>query len=103
MNDAFEFRSGQDCEIFKADAFVPGDEVIYIPDTDLNDIPLDEPIADDEAIEDVLDCCYTGNDFLAEVEGDADAAVRLFWFCDWQHPSSVVDEGVLFDDEETEE
>ena len=32
MVDLLEFRSGQECEIFKSDRFVAGDEILYIPD-----------------------------------------------------------------------
>lgn len=39
MDDAFDFGPGQDCEIFKADHFESGDEIIYIPDVYLNMIP----------------------------------------------------------------
>lgn len=31
MDDAFDFSPGQDCDIFKADQFQAGDEIIYIP------------------------------------------------------------------------
>lgn len=83
LEDLFEWRSGQDCDIFKADHFSAGDEIIYIPDVYLNELfTLDD-------IEDILACCYTGKDFLAETGGDAAKAERLFWFCDWQHPSSA--------------
>jgi len=99
MADAFDFGPGQDCEIFKADCFEPGDEIIYIPDTALNEIPMDEPITDAEAIEEVLGICYTGQDFVDECGGNKDLAERLFWYCDWQHPSSALPEV----DEEEEE
>lgn len=36
MDDAFDFVPGQDCDIFKADQFRAGDEIIYIPDVYLN-------------------------------------------------------------------
>ena len=39
MDDAFDFVPGQDCDIFKADQFRAGDEIIYIPDVYLNMIP----------------------------------------------------------------
>ncbi len=46
----------------------------------------------------VLSNCYTGQEFIDECGGDVEKAERLFWYCDWQHPSSAVDE--LADDEE---
>ena len=42
MDDLFEFREGQECWIFKAPEFEPGENILYIPDTDLNDIPIAE-------------------------------------------------------------
>lgn len=90
--DILQFESGQDCEIFKAGRFSDGDEVIYVPDVSLNEIPLDRPISDPEELESVLGYCYTGRDFLDECNGDREMAERLFWYCDWQHPSSAVDE-----------
>ena len=98
MDDAFDFGPGQDCDIFKADRFELGDEIIYIPDVYM--IPQGAPITDDEVIEEVVSNCYTGNDFLEQCGGDAEKAERLFWYCDWQHPSSAMDEGAVDDDEE---
>lgn len=92
LENLFEWRSGQDCDIFKADRFSIGNEIIYIPDVYLNDLfTLND-------IDDILDCCYTGEDFLAETGGNAAKAERLFWFCDWQHPSSAWYE--LYDEED---
>lgn len=100
MDDAFDFGPGQDCEIFKADRFEPGNEIIYIPDVYLNMIPQGTPVTDDDDIEEVVSNCYTGDDFLEQCGGDAEKAERLFWYCDWQHPSSAMDEGAVDDDEE---
>ena len=98
LNDLLAFGPGQDCEIFKADKFYPGNIVIYVPDVTLNHIPLDRPITDPEEFSEVLSNCYTGQDFIDECSGDAEKAKRLFCYCNWQHPSSAVDE--LADDEE---
>ena len=92
LNDLLAFGPGQDCEIFKADKFYPGDVVIYVPDVALNHIPLDRPITDQEEFSEVLSNCYTGQDFIDECHGDTEKAERLFCYCDWQHPSSAVDE-----------
>ena len=88
MDDAFDFVPGQDCDIFKADQFRAGD---------LNMIPRSTFITDDESIDEVVGNCYTGNDFIEECNGSLELAERLFWYCDWQHPSSAVDE-VIDDD-----
>ena len=100
LADLLTFGPGQECEIFKADKFTTGDEVIYIPDTLLNKIYINEQIANLEDLEDILSNCYTGDDFVAECGGDVEKAEALFWFCDWQHPSSALDDGVIDDDEE---
>lgn len=93
MLDLFEFRPGQECEIFKASHFEISNDICYIPDLYLNEIPLDNPITDPEQIEEVVSCCYDGNDFMEICEGDDEVAEALFYFCDWQHPSSAYDEG----------
>ena len=98
LNDLLAFVPGQDCEIFKADKFYPGDVVIYVPDVSLNHIPLGRPITDPEEFSEVLSNCYTGHDFIDECGGDVEKAERLFRYCDWQHPSSAIDE--LADDDE---
>lgn len=99
MDDIFDFGPGQLCEIFKAKGFMPGDEIIYIPDTHLNMIPQGTCITDDETIEEVVGNCYTGDDFIDECGGDQELAERLFHYCDWQHPSSALPE---VDDREEE-
>lgn len=96
MDALFEFYSGQECEIYKADEFCPGDDIIYIPDLDLNHIP--SGTCNEEEVAEILSCCYTGNDFLEECDDNLDLALRLFWYVDWQHPCSAVDE--VIDDEE---
>lgn len=98
LNDLLAFGPGQECEIFKADKFCPGDVVIYVPDAALNHIPLDRPITDPEKLEEVLSQCYSGQDLIDECHGDAEKAERLFCYCDWQHHSSAIDE--LTDDGE---
>ena len=100
MDDLFTFRGGQDCDIFKAARFEPGDEIIYIPDLALNLIPVTEPANDLKDVEEIVDCCYTGNDFIEECGGDKEKARHLFWYCDWQHPCSALPE--IEDDEEDE-
>lgn len=92
MDDIFAFSPGQDCVIFKAEKFESGEEIIYIPDIFLNQIPTGTPICDDETIDDVVGHCYTGQDFIDQCEGDVGLAERLFAYCDWQHPSSAIPE-----------
>ena len=77
LNNLLAFGPGQDCEIFKADKFYPGDVVIYVPDVYLNHIPLDRPITSPEELSEVLSNCYTGQDFIDEFQGDTEKAKCL--------------------------
>lgn len=101
--DMMEFCSGQECKIFKAGKFFLGDEIIYIPDLRLNEIPVNKPVLDSLEQDEILLSCYTGDDFVAVCEGDEEKARRLFAYCDWQHPTSAYDEGAVDDDEDDEE
>lgn len=89
-------RPGQGCEICKAERFQAGPDVIYVPDLWLNDLPADRPATPDE-IADILSHCRTGDDFLDLCGRDAAMAEALFDWCDWQHPSTVMDEGFPFE------
>ena len=100
LGELLDFGPGQDCIIFKADEFVPGDEIIYIPDIFLNEIPVGAPITAEE-IEGVLHDCYTGDEIIRMCDGDQEWAERLFYYIDWQHPSSALDE--VTDDEDEED
>lgn len=83
LAELFTFREGQDCMIFKADEFTVSDEVIYIPDIELNEINIHSKMSEEEINKLPL---YTGKDFLKECNGKEDAARLLFSWCDWQHP-----------------
>lgn len=98
MDELFTFRSGQECDIYKAAKFAPGSEIIYIPDLALNLIPVTEPAVDPDDVEEIIANCYTGDDFIEECGGDIEKAKHLFWYCDWQHPCSALPE--IDDDEE---
>ena len=98
--DLFDLTYGQVCLIYKGNVEI-SDQIIYIPDVDLNEIDT-ESVLEDEEIENVLDCCYTGNDFVAECSGHEDLAMELFNFVDWQHPN-IQDVLDGYDDDEFEE
>lgn len=101
LEGVLPLRRGQGCQIFKAGMFRTGDSIIYIPDVDLNDLVYDERIyTNDEELVRILRCCYTGDDFVKECDGDEELAELLFNYCDWQHPSSALPE--LSEDEESE-
>lgn len=103
LDSILHFTQGQECFIFKADRFQPGEDVIYIPDIDLNEIPVDKDLSTDiEGIMDVLGFCYTGDDFVEECEGDADFSEELFNYVDWQHPSSAYPEVAAAREDEKE-
>lgn len=87
LEDIFEFTDGQDCLIYKG-KFLPGiigDDICYIPDIYLNEIPVNRPISESE-IEDIIDECFTTNDFINECKGHENLAKDLFNYVDWQHP-----------------
>ena len=95
--ELFEFTSGQECDIYKADHFILSDDIIYIPDIYLNEIPIDR-ILDKKEILWVVSQCYTGFDFLEEADGNQTIAEDLFHFCDWQHPSSAMTDFMTWED-----
>ncbi len=91
LDDMLTLIPGQDCMIFKADKFRTDDEVIYIPDMCLNEITAYRT-PDPEEYDYILSNCYTGRDFIDEAGGNEALAYRLFCYCDWQHPSSAINE-----------
>lgn len=97
LDGLFHWSIGQECVIFKADTFRAGADILYIPDVALNDLQLGNPVSGEE-IKDILWCCYSGNDFIDECGGDQELAERLFHYCDWQHPSSVLPE--IYDEDD---
>lgn len=101
MSNIFTWYFGQCCIIVKG-VFSPdkSDEIIYIPDPMLNNIPMNEP-ADDEDIDFILNCCYTTRDFIDITNGDVAKAEKLFNYVDWQHPSSALDAGELDEEPNT--
>ena len=100
MDELFTFIDGQECEIYKEDDFIVGDVIIYIPDIYLHEVPM-RPLTEDE-IEEVLDICYTGDDFISICGGDVEKAKRLFYYVDWQTPGAAWDAGEI-DDEDDED
>ena len=116
LNTVLTFCDGQECTIFKANDFCLDDNIIYIPDLDLNEIPYNLDLSVDNSMSDasagkwgsmsakeqislVLSYCYTGADFVELCEFDEALAYQLFLYVDWQHPSSALDE-VAYEDED---
>ena len=80
MEELFDLSDGQSCTIFKAPEFPDGidyDKIIYIPDMEMNEIPVDELVWAED-VEAVLSYCYTAEDFLEEPDQNLCAAQELF-------------------------
>jgi len=93
LQDIIPLVSGQECEMYKAVFFTKGDEILYIPDIELNGIPTASDLSGNEdEIRTVVENCYTGDDFINMCNGNIKLAKELFDYCDWQHPSSAMDE-----------
>lgn len=116
LRELLPLRDGQSCTIYKADIFRPDDTILYIPDIDLNEIPVDLDLSIDYSMSDasngawgcmtakeqvitILSYCYTGEMFVELCHGDEALAWRLFSYVDWQHPSCALDE-VEYDDQD---
>ena len=88
LEDIFEFTDGQDCLIYKG-KFLPGiigDDICYISDLSLVDIPVNKSIVKSYEIDSVMGRCYTTNDFIKECNGHENIAEDLFNYVDWQTP-----------------
>lgn len=91
LEDIFEFTDGQDCLIYKG-KFLPGiigDDICYISDLSLADIPIDKPITKSCEIDSVMDRCYTTDDFIKECNWHENIAKDLFNYVDWQTPAII--------------
>lgn len=87
LTDLFNFSPGQLCEIFKADEYRPGDEIIYIPDMQVIGIDITKPILDEDDLEQCLNRICTGDDLMDAADSVEEVASLLFDWCDWQYPN----------------
>lgn len=88
LDDLFTWTDGQECRIFKGEWDAEHlDEVVYIPDLDLNEIVTDRPLSDSE-IENAISAMYSARDFCLETTGNLALAKDLFEFVTWEHPNS---------------
>lgn len=79
LKDLFEFSGGQDCTIYKGKFDLENAEnIIYIPDIFLNDIDIDADFLTEMEIKNVLNNCYTTDDFLEKAQGHVNLAKSLF-------------------------
>lgn len=86
LKDLFEFSDGQDCIIYKGKFDMNNAEnIIYIPDIFLNDIDIETDFLTEMEIKNVLENCYTTEDFMVEAQGNVNLAENLFNYVDWQH------------------
>lgn len=60
LEELFEFGPGQECDIYKGEISL-SDDIIYIPDIDLNENPIHEAI---EEVDQIVNAMYGGLDFL---------------------------------------
>ena len=90
LDEIFFLKQGADCTIFKADEFSASDDILYIPDMELNKINYFSSVKDEKEIREILDECYTGNDFMDICNGSERIAKELFSCVDWQHPESAL-------------
>lgn len=100
IEEIFNLIPGQDCVIYKGewpDNPEASDEIIYIPDIDLNNLE-----DDDMPVSEKLGFLYTAQDFLNQTGGNMLAAKDLFDFVDWQNPN-VQDLMDCTDDEEAKQ
>lgn len=102
LDELLDMSDGQECTIFKADYFPEEDcynSVIYIPDLDMNGVVYDRKMTLQE-LADAYTNFYTAQDIIDICEGDEKKAKRVFYNCDWQHPSTEFTEMEAFDEED---
>lgn len=85
LKDIFEFSNGQDCVVYKGKFDLNNMEnIIYIPDIFLNDIDIETDFMTEREIENVINNCYTTEDFMKEAQCHVNLAESLFNYVDWQ-------------------
>lgn len=108
IGDILLLRTGQECEIYKADSFLDTNDVIYIPDISLNNIKfakddIDEYWTEDEEVQRLKGDMYTGREFVEMCGGNRELAEELFNYVDWQHPGSVLDADEIYWEDDNDE
>lgn len=68
------------------------DNICYIPDMELNNIPYDKPFLSEEERDTIIECCYAFQDFIDLCHGDINKAKIVYENCNWQHPSTEYEE-----------
>ena len=85
LSELLSETAGEDCLIYKG-RWEVSDDICYIPDYTLNEIPYARK-ADAKEIQHIVENAYTGKDFLDSCGGDEKIAEALFDICRWQHPN----------------
>lgn len=85
LSDILPETHGEDCMVYKGEWQI-SDQVIYIPDYTLNGIIPSRKMLPGE-IQNLVENCYTGRDFLDICKGYTKIAKALFAICKWQHPN----------------
>ena len=92
LMDVLPVVDGQDCLIVsvtdKEYEDSKDDDIVYIPDFDLNEILFDKDLSN-RAMErmHILDYCYTKRSFIDICKNSRKMAYDLFTICDWQNPN----------------
>lgn len=81
LSDLLPFTQGQDCQIYKAPEFKVGNELLYIPDFDLNNVVTDRALTKME-IGELWTNMYSGDDFISVCDGNVKTAEFLFNWVD---------------------
>ena len=86
LKEIFEFSDDQDCTIYKGRFDLDNAEnIIYIPDIFINNIDIETDFLTEREIKNVLENCYSTEDFLEEAQGHVNLAERLFSLVDWKY------------------
>ena len=103
IGDILPLSDGQECWIYKQ-PFSPGDDVIYIPDTDLNEVVyiIEEGWDAQEEEARLKGVMYTGDEILALCGGNIRLAKNLYSGLDWCHPATALSDYPYCDMEDDE-
>ena len=85
LSDILSETHGEDCMVYKGEWQI-SDQIIYIPDYTLNGIIPSRKMLPGE-IQNLVENCYTGRDFLDICKGYTKIAKALFAICKWQYPN----------------
>ena len=86
LKEIFEFSDDQDCTRYIGRFDLDNAEnIIYIPDIFINNIDIETDFLTEREIKNVLENCYSTEDFIKEAQGHVSFAERLFSLVNWQY------------------